>query len=580
MTNVKFQSPNSRIAWILVILLFFNFLLLGIKYLDTSTDPQAYDTTAYLGEANIIKNNGGVFNFLDLCLTGKYKQANQHPLYILLLTPFASTNISFFVEAKIISYAVGFILLVCLYFVARKMFGDLTAAVAVTGLILNTVFMEWTTMVASESLLILFSFLCMYFVIEGFKKNGYWILAGVSAGLAYLAKGSGLFLIPGFFAGALAVYKLKVFRNKYFYLFPLAFIITASPLFIRNIVLYHDPLFNVNEYIAEYSFNQLYNSKYTVFNPEEGTNQWKFDNVIPSEKKERINLKKGFNLFGSIKKITSGLGSNSKAFLYSFLIFQRFLSGYSVNIVEPFGRMIWGISILLLALFLLGLFREESLGAKVYILSTVIVFVVVLSLVRPLVRYPLPLVPFIWIYIALGIFTVIELANKLIWARLNRNVIKFAPYILIIFLILNLGYTAAKTKMENPLHSVDYSSSRHNLLTWLRANLSDGDTYTMGPNFNWQLKQGIWIVPPQFAREHFNELKTFVQNHKIEYIIIDLNFLKSYEGKSFAKEVEDYFQADPVKGLIPIKNIDGWSLVYKDNNNPAQFLIYKSASIK
>jgi len=54
-----------------------------------------------------------------------------------------------------------------------------------------------------------------------------------------------------------------------------------------------------------------------------------------------------------------------------------------------------------------------------------------------------------------------------------------------------------KNKLSNPFQSVEYSEDRINLLNWLKANLKENDSYTMGPNFNWQLDRGIWILPPQ-----------------------------------------------------------------------------------
>ena len=320
LNKTKFNTKSPRLMWTLIILLFFNYFFLGIKYLNNSTDPQAYDTTAYLGEANLVENHGGIFNFFNLCITGKYKQANQHPLYILALTPFASTNINFFINAKIISYLIGLFLLISVYIITRKMYGDLVASIAALGVILNTIFLEWTTMVASESLLMLFSFLCIYFAIKGFNENRVWIYSGVFAGLAYLSKGTGMFLIPGFLVAAFIVYKFKIFKNKFFYLFFISFIVISSPLFIRNIVVYHDPLFNVNKYIAEYSIEQLNEVKYTVFSPENGTNQWKFENnLLPQEKKDKPSSK-ALSISHSIKKITSGLGPHIRALLFSFLI--------------------------------------------------------------------------------------------------------------------------------------------------------------------------------------------------------------------------------------------------------------------
>ncbi|GFP24025.1 hypothetical protein HKBW3S09_01491, partial [Candidatus Hakubella thermalkaliphila] len=54
------------------------------------------DTTAYLRESLYFKENGGLPNALSLLLSGRYRQANQHPLYLLLLSLVASRDISFY----------------------------------------------------------------------------------------------------------------------------------------------------------------------------------------------------------------------------------------------------------------------------------------------------------------------------------------------------------------------------------------------------------------------------------------------------------------------------------------------------
>ena len=235
----KKYNYSSKISnLIIIILLTVNFTLLAINGLNNASDPQGWDTAAYLGEANFIKHHGGLINFLNLCFTGKWEQANQHPLYILFLTPFASINISFFIIAKIISAVIGFGMLLTLYIICKKAYGNIVASFAVFAIILNAEFIEWTTWVACESLLILVSFLCIFFIMKGFKNNKYWIYAGIFAGLSYLTKGTSLLLLPGFVISAIIIYRLKILKNKFFWSFFIFFTLTASPLLIRNTVLY------------------------------------------------------------------------------------------------------------------------------------------------------------------------------------------------------------------------------------------------------------------------------------------------------------------------------------------------------
>ncbi len=556
----KYIAPNKTLNILIIILLYSNFLLLGIDGINTARDPEAWDTTAYLGEANFVHNYGGVPGFLNLCLTGRYTQANQHPLYILLLTPFASTNISFFIVAKIISFLIGLIFLVVLYFIAKKMFGNLVGFVAVFGLVLNILFIKWTTLVACESLLILFSLICMYCIIEGFNNNKYWAYAGIFAGLAYLTKGTSLILLPGFGLAAIVIYKFGILKNKYFWSFFLLFIFISSPLLIRNIIVYKNPFFNVNNYIITYGKDHIDENMYVIFSPDEGATLWKFDKSEVDSAKPKSSDNSFFDLLPSTKKLLSGVWHEVETFLSSF------------NVVEQHFRssLNWIWEILLFLFLIIGLSRSKNNGGKIYFTSTLLVFFVILSF-NPIDRYFLPLVPLIWIYVAYGIFTIIDFVNNKILLKYPKfNLISYIPYVLVLMLLIYSGINLTKKTLSNPFNSVEYSESRLELLTWLRTNLQENEKYTLGPNFNWQLKTGTWILAPDNVQtENLSRFQSFLRKHDVTYIIMVPQRLDDMV------EIRQYFGFDPSKGLFETKPIDGWSLVYADQSAPVDFLVYK-----
>lgn len=148
------------------------------------------------------------------------------------------------------------------------------------------------------------------------------------------------------------------------------------------------------------------------------------------------------------------------------------------------------------------------------------------------------------------------------------------PYLLAFFLTLNISYTILKNNISNPLKSVEYSENRTNLLSWLKANLKKGDTYTMGPNFNWQLDDGIWILPPTSGREDILELISFVKRQGIRYVIMERNYIESFGDVGIKKLSGDYFAIDPIEGIISKNPVEGWKLVYSDQKRPVEFLVY------
>lgn len=580
----KYDSKSIIFSLVLILLLCTNYLLFGVAKITENRNPEAYDTIAFLGEANLIKNNGGIINFLNLCITGKYKQANQHPLYILLLSPFASRDISFYINAKIASFLMGLILLVFLFIIARNKWGDICASLAVLGLLFNATFLKWASMVGCETLLMLMTILCMYFVLMGFENPKYWSVAGIFAGLAYLAKGTGLFLIPSFALSALIAHRLKAFKNKYVWSFFLLFVLVSSPLILRNLIAYGNPLYNVNTHKLSYTEDELNDSRYWIFNPDMGVN-------VPVWPKSEINesvLKPSLGHFSILHRLfdktMTGIWVETKTFLNLLCIWpiDRMLGKWPLYYL-PFklAKLVFGL--LLLCLFIIGLAREKKTAAKVYILTTLLTFLICLTLFSPLPRYLLPIIPIIWIYVALGVLTFLNLLRKKFPLKLSVFSRPFFSPILIIFgclLLVGLHYPFTTYSMSSLAKSVDYSDSRLDLLNWLRKNLNEDDTYIEGPKFNWQLEKGTMVLAPLNKRKSFEEFNSFVKQHDINYIIIDWNSLtvSRYRGQGLdrRKKLEGYFNLDPKKGIVQQKSVDGWRLVYKDNRPKVEFMVFKA----
>jgi 4-amino-4-deoxy-L-arabinose transferase-like glycosyltransferase len=565
--NDKYYSSKDIIVYSLFVLLVFNFVLAAIGGINNASDPQGYDTTAYLGEANSIRYHGGVFTFINQAVTGVWDQANQHPLYILFLTPFASFDISFFITAKIISAVIGLILIILLFSIGKKMYGNLVASVAVFALIINAVFIEWSTLVACESLLMLTSTLCIYFVMEGFKDNKYWIYAGIFAGLAYLTKGSGLFLLPGFALAVLIIYRMKAFKNKFFWLFFILFLFTSSPLIIRNIVVYQNPFFNVNNYLATMGWDKIYYTRYLTFSLETGTSNWIFvESDFPAGEDSKVSA---FNFSDHMQKVKKEIGV--------------FLETINISWAGKLPNALKNIfALFLFLLFVVGIFREKNRGGRIYFLITFVIFFLALS-INPIDRYFLPVIPMMWIYIAFGFLSAVDYVNKNFIKKYSFNPFPYLAYILLLILIANAVNWLLKKDLSNPMLSVEYSESRRDLLNWLRNNLEKGDKYVMGPNFNWQLEKGIWIIPPVYTKSNFLEYQSFIKEHKISYAIIDKNIksVNAAEWQSAAGRkkksnfIDNYFEVDPVKGVVEKKEVENWKLVYKDPVEPVDYMIYK-----
>src|SRR4030066_1633134 len=182
-----------------LLLIGMSFMIIGLKQINRSNHPSFEDTGSYLQGALIIKENGGLGNFVNLWKNGNFKVAEQHPLYLLILSTFASRDLSFFTKAQLITLSIGLIVIVCLFFISRNLFDGMVPFLAAFLLSINGSFLERSSHVAVETTLILMILISWSFMVRGVDNERYWLISGLAGGLAFLTKGAGLFLLPIFF---------------------------------------------------------------------------------------------------------------------------------------------------------------------------------------------------------------------------------------------------------------------------------------------------------------------------------------------------------------------------------------------
>ena len=217
--------------------------------------------TTPLVAANIRSSDWDQRDYLKIALWisdgGAFTDGNRNPLYPLLLTPFASEEIAFFTLAKLLSVPLGMLGLGIVFGVGSRIVGWGGALLAMGWLAITAVYLEASAYVNVEVLLVTL-FVCAWYA--GAKAlvsphPGRWfVLAGVLAGLCYLAKGTGLLLVP-MLLGTLMIRPFtqsidqpwwRWLRQPGVWLFLVAFILVASPLFIYNLRTHGNALYNIN----------------------------------------------------------------------------------------------------------------------------------------------------------------------------------------------------------------------------------------------------------------------------------------------------------------------------------------------
>jgi hypothetical protein len=180
-----------------------------------------------------------------------FTDGNRHPLYSLLLAPLASRDISFFTTAKLFSMFLGSAGLGIIFVVSRRVVGGIGALAVLILMVWNGEFQRTAVLVHAEVLLVPLFFLAWYTAVKALTasppKAPIWsFLAGLSAGLVYVAKANGTLLGLVYGLTLLCLMGLGLFRSPRLWLFGIAFSLVAFPLWLYNMAQFGNPLFNIN----------------------------------------------------------------------------------------------------------------------------------------------------------------------------------------------------------------------------------------------------------------------------------------------------------------------------------------------
>lgn len=215
-----------------------------------------------------------------------YREANRHPLYPVILAWTGASEIDpiAFARGKCTSVGLAWLAFAVLITLVARRFSPAVAAITAVLLATNLAWLRFTTLVACEGLLILWTGLLWLSAAAGPSPGGAdaqspspsspgltvarpsrWFALGAWAGLAYLTKGSALLLVLGLIVW-LIVRRDSPFRlagggrkgghegnsrstqgaARSIALVLGAWLLVASPLLVRNARVYGNPLYNSN----------------------------------------------------------------------------------------------------------------------------------------------------------------------------------------------------------------------------------------------------------------------------------------------------------------------------------------------
>lgn len=372
------QQINKWYVIIFLFILVLNFLFSGLYYSKFNQDITARDQSAYLNLGLNIKNGYGYVTLGKN--NGIYPEANIHPIFPYLLSCYFPKS---FEQAKIFNLIISTFILIILFFLSQKLFGDLVAILSIFLLSFNSCFQSEAIFVSCEPLLLLFTFLSCYYIFTGFKDEKNWLLAGFYTGLAYLTKGTGILILLSFILFGIIT---KLFKKQFFYYFILIFLITASPLIIRNIIVFKEPFYNINtKYV-------MWTDSWTEF-----LNLQKQGQHLPTI----VDYFKTHSLKQAFLREIQGISIMVNVFIASFrLIFiEPFTSTIKVNVLLSFFRTL--VNLFLFILFVFGILKLNNKQEKTFFIILFSLFFFSFAWYYKIfyaLRFIFPLIPFLYFY--------------------------------------------------------------------------------------------------------------------------------------------------------------------------------------
>lgn len=241
--------------------------VLPIAYANTNSSD--WDQRVYLKVALWISEGGALTD------------GNLNPLHPLILAPLATRSMTFFTTAKLLSVAIGCVGLAVTAFVARRHVG-IAGALAATALLANNIeYQIAAAHVDVEVLLAPLFFLAWHLcgrmmaeLASDHQPRAHTALvAGVVTGLSYLAKGTGLLIVPIVVAVMTLQLRWKWLCRKGIWCYFLGFGLVAMPLWSHNWSEYGNPLFNINT--THYMWNDSWENNY-VYSENELPTVWTY----------------------------------------------------------------------------------------------------------------------------------------------------------------------------------------------------------------------------------------------------------------------------------------------------------------
>jgi len=593
MNGTKATNEIGARWWLaLVALVAAGFLLWTFGELREAADPKWEDTEGYLAHSLYIAEHGGIAGYLKESFAGTFPIVERHPLYMLMLAPFAERTADFFWEAKLFNLATGLVVLLTLVWMVAQRYGRGPAVLA--GLL----FAVSNSLVVSSSHVnhephLMFCMLWTWWFLTGpdpdrpvvLSEGGTasaptemprslsrWALAGMWLGLAYMVKSSVILVAVAIVVAGLWREQLRFLASPRIWVLLVVAIVVSSPLLVRNVRAHGTPIYEgINSHIMWLDDWRQLGSEDTIIYYDNYGVHYLEKNALPTAR-DYLHSHTLADIAGRLAR-----GLKDQLTRVTLLAVSPAFEAPTEDLQTVWGRSVkaWGLAVLVFAVAGWWMRRRSWEATLIFFSTGAFLAFFSWNTLFPVFRYWAPLVP---VWISLSAYALWSLAERLFQARAAWRV---AVVAVVAVVVLLAGWTATSGALTRPQPLLGSSPAYLRLVDWMNRSIEPGDRVVLGPTREFY---GLgWMVerPAHFLlAPNVETLEAFLRSQRernARYIIMNPDFLeRSPAGLQAA--LADYVAMTPEGSIIDQQPLPGWQVVYRDPGVPSRFMIYETLS--